>query len=140
MAVSCRHPGNGKNKVSANNIENPVTANDITNSGNLPVFKFESQVFDFGMIIQGEKVSHTFKFTNTGKSDLVISSASASCGCTVPKYETKPVPPKGHGEIEVVFNSENREGMQHKTVTVLANTQPNRYELSFTANVVTPGK
>jgi len=137
---SCRNSGKDKETISTEIIENPVTANDTANTGNLPKFKFDTESFDFGPIIQGERVMHTFKFKNVGGSNLVISAATASCGCTVPKYSDTPVRPGESGEIEVLFNSENREGMQHKTVTVRANTQPARIELSFTANIIVPNK
>jgi hypothetical protein len=137
---ACKNSNTGQEAISTRIINNPVTAYDTANTGDLPKFLFDSETYDFGLIIQGEKVSHAFKFRNVGGSDLVITSASASCGCTVPKYENKPVKPEESGEIEVVFDSENREGIQNKSVTVLANTQPNRKILSFTANVVVPNK
>ncbi len=49
------------------------------NKGEAPVMTFEKELHDFGKITQGEKVSYIFKFKNTGKSSLIISSASASC-------------------------------------------------------------
>jgi len=101
----------------------------------LPQFKFETESHDFGDILEGEKVSFTYKFTNVGKSDLVISQAKASCGCTVPKWSRKPIEPEMQGEIEVVFDSSNRNGTQYKEVTLFANTQPNKVVLSFKANI-----
>ncbi|HWZ35443.1 MAG TPA: DUF1573 domain-containing protein, partial [Mucilaginibacter sp.] len=55
--------------------------------------KYEASAFDFGKIKQGEKVSHSFKFTNTGKSPLIVTSAVASCGCTTPVWPKSPVLP-----------------------------------------------
>jgi hypothetical protein len=56
---------------------------DGSKSGDLPVITFENENHNFGTITEGEKVSYAFKFKNTGKKDLVISSAKGSCGCTV---------------------------------------------------------
>ena len=42
-------------------------------------------VYDFGKVTDGEKVEYNFKFRNTGKNPLIIASATASCGCTVPE-------------------------------------------------------
>lgn len=48
---------------------------------------FAEQTYDFGTIPEkGGKVTHSFKFTNTGDANLVIVDASADCGCTVPEY------------------------------------------------------
>jgi hypothetical protein len=92
-----------------------------------PVMTFKDTLYDFGTISQGENVKYTFEFTNTGESDLVISSATASCGCTVPKNWPKhPVKPGETGKIDVNFNSENRKGQKDLTVTVLANTVPTK--------------
>ena len=95
---------------------------------------------DFGKIIQGEIVTYAFKFENTGKSDLLVSAVSASCGCTATKYSKDPVAPGSDGFIQVTFISEGRKGFQNKTVTVLANTQPNKTTLRLKAVVVIPEK
>ena len=53
--------------------------------GPITVITFEHLEFDFGTIEQGEKVTHTFKFKNTGTESLLIFEARGSCGCTVPE-------------------------------------------------------
>lgn len=92
--------------------------------GPAAAFDFGDKVYDFGTVAEGEEVMHTYTFTNTGETPLVIQSASASCGCTVPSYSKEPVPVGGKGEIQVKFNSANRVGVQNKIVTITANTQP----------------
>ncbi len=139
ILFSCNNSNNNSDKISTDIVNNPITKdNDDTSS--LPVFKFKNTDHDFGIIIQGEKVSYTYKFKNVGGSNLIISSAHASCGCTIPKYTKKPIAPGEDGEIEVIFDSSGRNGMQHKTVTIMANSQPSEIELSFTAEVVNPEK
>jgi hypothetical protein len=78
---------------------------EVKPDGPLPEFNFTSESFDFGAIPEGEVVEHTFTFTNTGEAPLIIQSASASCGCTVPSYSKEPVPVGGTGEIAVRFKS-----------------------------------
>jgi hypothetical protein len=79
---------------------------------------------DFGTIVEGEKVEHTFKFTNTGDADLVISSATASCGCTIANWPKEPIAPGETNEIKVEYNSAGKSAMQTKDITILANTNP----------------
>lgn len=79
---------------------------------------------EYGTINAGEKVSHSFKFTNTGSEPLVISNCKGSCGCTVPVCPTTPIPPGGKGEIPVEFDSKGKNGPDTKTVTITANTNP----------------
>ena len=97
--------------------------------------QFKVYQHDFGNMVEGEIVSYTFDFTNTGTAPLLITSASASCGCTVPKFSKKPVQPGEKGELEVVFNSLGKEGAQHKTIAVRANTNPPVTLLMITASV-----
>ena len=80
--------------------------------------------YNFGTINQGEVVSHTFKFKNTGSEPLIITDAKATCGCTVPKKPNEPIAPGETGELVVEFNSAGKSGAQTKQVTVTANTNP----------------
>jgi hypothetical protein len=82
-------------------------------------------VYNFGKITEGEKVTFNFRFRNTGIKPLVISSTSASCGCTVPEKPERPVLPGETGYIKVVFNSRGKMGHNEKNITVIANTKPN---------------
>lgn len=120
--VACQSSGDVK-EVGTDVVSNSATA-DGNVSGDLPDLKFEEEEFDFGKITQGEKVSHAFTFTNTGKSNLIISGASGSCGCTVPEYPHEPIAPGGTGKINVVFNSEGKSSFQEKTVTIVTNCEP----------------
>lgn len=104
-------------------------------SGKLPVIKFDTMDHDFGTINEGDKVSYTYTYTNAGTSDLLVSNAKASCGCTVPSYTQTPVKPGEKGEIKVTFDSAGKTGAQQKTVTVTTNTEKGTEMLNFKANV-----
>lgn len=124
--------------VTSDDLKNPNTADGTSDTSNLPRFEFEEEIHDFGRVIQGEKVSYSFKFKNSGKSDLVISDAKATCGCTIADYPKKPVPPNGTGTIDITFNTESKKGYQNKTVTIIANTQPNTKVLTIKAQIQIP--
>ena len=85
------------------------------------VLEITEDAFDFGVIEEGEKVEHEFKFTNTGSSPLIISNVRASCGCTTPEYSKNPIAPGDEGMVKVVFNSAGQAGKQHKVITVTSN-------------------
>ncbi|MDX5346377.1 MAG: DUF1573 domain-containing protein [Hymenobacteraceae bacterium] len=118
-------------------INNPNTANqqDINAEAAIPVLSFEKPEHDFGTIKPGEVVKHTFTFKNTGKAPLVIESATASCGCTVPQWPREPIAPGETGKIEVQFDSKGKFGQQAKQVTIRANTQPNITTLTIKGNI-----
>jgi len=125
-------------KVSTHHVHNPQTANGTSDLSNLPVISFVKEEHDFGQLIQGERVSFAFKFTNNGAADLVIAAANAGCGCTVPNYPRHPIKPGDTGVIEVAFNTSGRSGFQNQRVSIVANTQPNTTVLTIKANVVLP--
>jgi len=91
--------------------------------------------WDFGDIIRGEEVAHTFYFKNTGKHQLFIQKAETACGCTTINYDKAPVPPGKEGKIEITFNSAGRYGKQYKEIRIFANIPENQEILSITANV-----
>ena len=98
--------------------------------------EFEESTFDFGTIDAGEKVSHVYKFKNTGNEPLVIKDAKGSCGCTVPKWPKEPVAPGDSGEILVEYNSKGKKGKETKRVTLTANTSPAQTFLTITGEVI----
>ena len=78
--------------------------------------------------MDGEKVKHDYKFTNTGSEPLIISNAKGSCGCTVPSWPREPIAPGESAVIAVQFDSKNKGKVggspQSKRVTITANTDP----------------
>lgn len=109
------------------------------NAGKMPIIKFENTEHDFGTIKAGEKVEYTYKFTNDGTADLLITDAKASCGCTVPDYTKTPVAPGKAGEVHVVFDSAGKNGEVSKTVTLTLNTEKGTEMVSFKANIENAG-
>jgi hypothetical protein len=93
----------------------------VQDKAKAPKIEFESLVFDFGTLTQGESASSSFKFKNTGKSDLLIRKVKTSCGCTAVAPEDKLVPAGGESKIDVTFRSRGKKGKQNKTITVITN-------------------
>ncbi len=99
------------------------TAQGQTTS-NAAEISFEEKVFDYGTITKGADGNHTFTFTNTGNSPLVIESVKSSCGCTVPKKPEAPIAPGASGSIQVRYDTQ-RLGVFRKTITVTTNAGTN---------------
>jgi len=108
---------------------------EVKPEGPLPAIEFAEEDHDFGTIKEGEIVEHMFKFKNTGDAPLIISSATASCGCTVPVWPKEPIAVGEEAEIQVRFNSKGKPGIQNKTVTITANTYPKINRVKIKANV-----
>ncbi len=98
--------------------------------------KFREYEHDFGKVAEGETVEYTFTFDNTGAADLILTSAGTTCGCTVPKYDSKPISPGKSGTLVVEFDTSGRNGMQTKTITVKSNASIPVIILKITAEVV----
>lgn len=135
---SCGGNGEKDKKIDGEIVDFSQTANGKVDKDKLPVIKFTEGTYDFGKIIQGEKVSHKFSFTNDGKSNLIITSAKASCGCTIAEPTKEPIAPGGTGTIDVVFDSNGKSGMITKSISVLTNCEPNTVFITITGNVIVP--
>jgi hypothetical protein len=91
--------------------------------------------YNFGKVMDGEKVEYNYRFKNTGTKPLVITNAVASCGCTVPQKPDRPILPGETGFIKVVFDSKSRVGEVHKAVTITSNAHPEFTQLILTGEV-----
>lgn len=133
ILVSCH---NNDNKLSTELVNNPKSAETPTDKQ--PVITFAKTEFDFGRILQGEVVSYTFRFTNTGNVPLIITSVEKSCGCTASDYPRQPIAPGEGGDIKITYDSKGHFGFQSKTVTVYSNAIPSQTTLRIKAEVRTP--
>ncbi len=98
--------------------------------------EFSETKFNFGEVVDGDMVKHTFEFTNTGDKNLVLLNVKTSCGCTVPEdWPKHPIEPGESGEIKVIFNSNNRVGLVNKSIRVEANTNPTVTTVSLVGEV-----
>lgn len=137
--LSCRNKNtiptvNNPNQLSQNLINIPASASGQT-SGKIPKMVFTDTNFDFGNITEGDKVTHLFTFKNEGSADLIITAATATCGCTTPIYPHTVKHPGDTGTISVTFNSSNKAGRIVKTITIQSNCQPPYKFLTINANI-----
>lgn len=119
-----------------NNTAGGIKQSNMNVSTDTAVISFREYEHDFGKITEGEKVACIFTFENIGKGPLVISSVTSSCGCTVPKYDTKPITAGNTGIVEVVFNSSGYNGSQTKTITVRSNASKSIVLLKISGEVI----
>jgi uncharacterized protein (DUF58 family) len=104
------------------------------------VITFKEKSVDFGDIVQGAKVEHTFVLTNSGTVPLVISNVAATCGCTVPSWPKEPVAPGKTAEIKVSFNSAGKMGQQNSVVRIYSNASEPIEKISLISNVLPKSK
>ena len=94
---------------------------------------------NLGKITQGQKLQIAFRFRNSGSNPLVIQAVNPSCGCTVADFPKEPIAPGKEAEITGAFDSNGRSGLQHKELTVIANTEGNsEHKLTFEVDIQVP--
>ncbi|HEU4717063.1 MAG TPA: DUF1573 domain-containing protein, partial [Bacteroidia bacterium] len=107
-------------------------------TANAPVITFDETTHDFGTVVQGTVVTHEFRFTNTGKTPLVITNVCGSAGSVVPSFTKEPVAPGKNGMVKVIFSTTGNLGMQDKTVTLTSNAKDNTVVLHIKGQVIFP--
>jgi len=130
--TSCKE--NVANKINQENLDVAKQRDYKLNEGAAAI-NFTKKEHDFGTINEGDVVETTFSFTNTGKSELIITNAVGSCGCTVPEWPKQPIGIGGAGEIKVKFNSSGKPNNQRKTITLTANTAKGKEVVVIKAQV-----
>ena len=101
-----------------------------------PTVTVENAVHDFGLMAPSATGKCEFKFTNTGKSKLIIERVQSTCGCTVPELKIKEYAPGETGTIKVTFKSPARKSIVTKHLYIVNNNPKTpRVELTIKAQV-----
>lgn len=121
-----------------NEIVNSESISKQKSENSFPDLKFKEDFFDFGSIVQGEVVSHTFHFYNGGNDVLIVKDLIPDCGCTKTNIDKKVLKPNEEGTIEVIYDSRGWRGSQYKLVTIRTNSPIRDKSVTIKANVVAP--
>lgn len=104
-----------------------------------PVLSIEEPMHDWGSVLRGEVVLHSYTVRNTGGSILKITNVKPSCGCTEAGYD-KEIPAGGEGKITLKIDTKRFNGALKKTAAVYSNADREPYQLTLTGTVATPLK
>ena len=96
---------------------------------------WKSEIIELGNIPQGTPKSLDFEFTNTGKTDIIITNVKAACGCTATEYTKTPVKPGKKATVTATYNAAAK-GAFTKTVTVTTNADDAPKVLTFKGTVI----
>jgi len=82
-----------------------------------------------------ETVAHTsYGFVNAGEKPITITDVRAGCGCTTPSLAKNTYAPGERGELKLVFDPRNREGLYRASVSVSSN-DASTTTLQFVADI-----
>lgn len=101
-----------------------------------PKITFKESTHEFGNITQGDRVTHTFTYENTGNEPLIISDVRTTCGCTATNWSREPLAPGESATITVNFNSTGKMGIQNKVVTITSNAINATERIKIVANIL----
>ncbi|PWG04861.1 DUF1573 domain-containing protein [Polaribacter aquimarinus] len=130
---------NAAKKINKENLDKAVTRDADIKKGTASI-SFDTKMYDFGTVKEGEIVEKTFKITNSGKTDLVITNAQSTCGCTIPVWPKAPIKPGETGDVKVKFNTSGKPNRQRKSITLTTNTESGREVLTIQGSVTPKAK
>lgn len=109
----------------------------FTQTTQAPTIEFKNVEHNFNKVEYKGNATCTFEFKNTGKVPLILTSVSASCGCTTPEWPKEPIMPGKTGVIKVTYDSQ-RVGPINKLVYVYSNATQNLVTLKITGEILSP--
>jgi len=112
--------------ISANLVEDfsSLSKEDLESA---PVFKVDATTVDLGKMKGSTSKEVEFKFTNTGKKDLILRHVRSTCGCTAVQQGIAGagIKPGQSSSIKAVFSSGGYKGNVTKAIYVYTNDPKN---------------
>ncbi len=96
-------------------------ASSAAPKGPQPKLELIDPTYNFGTVLNGKPVSHSFKLRNTGHAKLIIGQVLPSCGCTAAKPTRTELAPGESSEILVTLSTTALSGHSEHTVTIATN-------------------
>jgi hypothetical protein len=133
--IACGN-SNATTKINKDNLEKAKNR-DVEIKKGAALISVDNSVYDFGTVNEGDIIETTFKVTNSGKTDLIITDAQVTCGCTVPVWPKEAIKPGQTEDVKVKFNTNGKSNRQQKNITLITNTESGR-EILTLKGMVTP--
>ena len=112
-----------------------MLTSNVVLAESLPRIETVQPVFDFGEVLRGQAVTHTFVFRNVGDATLVVDRVKSTCGCTGVLLSEKSIPPGAEGTVKATFNSSRFQGKVEKKILLYSN-DPAGAPVTFTVKGV----
>lgn len=104
--------------------------------GQYAEFSFDKRTYKSEEVKEGEELSHTFTFENTGDEPLIISKYGVECDCTKAIYSKEPVMPGETSEITITFDTTGKFGWQYRKIQLFANTKKSPYWIQIQVKII----
>lgn len=116
--VACRQQARSREGAPA---PEPTAATQVKAQSGTPTIDFDTRVHDFGLVNEGNPITHVFQVRNRGTAPLVVSGVTTSCGCTSAKLGATTIPPGGSGPLEIAMDTHAERGLGTRSITVSSN-------------------
>ncbi len=126
---------------------NPDGAPDPNSKAKLN-FEFGTDTKNFGKVLQGDVLNHTFELSSAGEEDLIIRQAKPTCGCTVAQIAVQgpeggmvpyaygnPIPVGRKVEIKATLHTVNKRGHAGSRINIFSNDPRGQTQLGLEAEV-----
>ncbi len=101
-----------------------------------PRISVDNNVFEFGNVVEGIAIVHSFTLKNTGDEPLEIDDVKTPCGCTTTELSKKLLSPGESVVLDVQFDTTGYSGWTSKKVYVDSNDAADpRLVIRLTGNV-----
>jgi hypothetical protein len=89
-------------------------------SGQMPKIGGKNAIFDFGQIVKGTNITHTFLIKNEGQAPLIVDKITNPCDCFSATFD-RTIDPGKEGRIHVTIDTAKQEGPLFLTAVVHTN-------------------
>ncbi|HVR76169.1 MAG TPA: DUF1573 domain-containing protein [Planctomycetota bacterium] len=86
-----------------------------------PIAEVDAMEYDWGSVLQGEVVKHTYTITNRGGAPLIVTQVKPSCGCSTSAKPERPIEPGQSGEVTLNIDTKKFSGPVSKTADIFTN-------------------
>jgi hypothetical protein len=128
-------------EITSETVQNNYTAleNFVATTDGAAI-SFNEKEFEFPEMEQGESVSHSFYFVNSGDAPLVLTEVKGSCGCTGVEYPKDPILPGEKGKIDAEVSTATKSiGHTFKVkVYVSSNAKKSKETLALKGTPIEP--
>jgi len=89
------------------------------------------EVYDFGVVIEGEEAPFTFVIENRGDEVLIIDNVGASCGCTTTELSEREIEPGRNTRLGGLFNTSGYGGATASKNVYVSSNDPVRSQITL---------
>ncbi|MBS1680452.1 MAG: DUF1573 domain-containing protein [Bacteroidetes bacterium] len=110
-----------------------LSADDLAKA---PVLTLSANAINFGNVKAGAVLEREIKFTNNGKSELIVRHAQSNCSCLSITPAGRRLKPGQEIPVKVSLNTAGRSGPQNKSITIYSNDPQNPVQrITFSVGV-----